>query len=167
MNLILCGMMGCGKSTVGALLAKACARVFVDTDAVIVEKYGKITEIFQQYGEAYFRDLETELVKELVQKDGQVLALGGGLVLRKENVRLLKENGYIVFLRAGKEILLSRLRADKNRPLLQTEQSLEDRLDELLRARLPIYERVADFSISVDGKTPKEIVEEIIGIGQV
>ena len=69
MNWVLCGMMGCGKSTVGARLAQKVNRVFVDTDALIVKRYGKISDIFERYGEAYFRDLETELVKELYQKE--------------------------------------------------------------------------------------------------
>ena len=90
MNLILCGMMGCGKSTIGALLAKEIGYTFVDSDAVIVEKYGEIAKIFNRFGEEYFRDLETETVKMLVQRDRQVLALGGGAVLREENVCLLK-----------------------------------------------------------------------------
>lgn len=168
MNWVLCGMMGCGKSTVGARLAQKVNRVFVDTDALIVKRYGKISDIFERYGEVYFRDLETELVKELYQKEGQVLSLGGGLVLREENVRLLKEQGKIIFLRAEKQTLVERLRADKDRPLLQNAQSLSSRVDELLISRAPIYERVSDMTVDVDGKSPEQIVDEIIkSIGQV
>ena len=168
MNWVLCGMMGCGKSTVGARLAQKVNRVFVDTDAIIVERYGKISDIFERYGEAYFRDLETELVKELYQKEGQVLSLGGGLVLHEENVRLLKEQGKIIFLRAEKRTLVERLQADKNRPLLQNAQSLSSRVDELLISRAPIYERVSDMTVDVDDKSPEQIVDEIIkSIGQV
>ena len=168
MNWVLCGMMGCGKSTVGARLAQKVNRVFVDTDALIVKRYGKISDIFERYGEAYFRDLETELVKELYQKEGQVLSLGGGLVLREENVRLLKKQGKIVFLRAEKRTLVERLQADKDRPLLQNAQSLSSRVDELLISRAPIYERVSDMTVDVDGKSPEQIVDEIIkSIGQV
>ena len=168
MNLILCGMMGCGKSTIGALLAKEIGYTFVDSDAVIVEKYGEIAKIFNRFGEEYFRDLETETVKMLVQRDRQVLALGGGAVLREENVRHLKTSGRIVFLRAKKETLLPRLQSDRERPLLQTEKSLFARLDELLEKRAPIYEQVADFTVDVDGKIPEGIVTEIVKrIGQV
>ena len=89
-------------------------------------------------------------------------------MLREENVRLLKEQGKIIFLRAEKRTLVERLRADKDRPLLQNAQSLSSRVDELLISRAPIYERVSDMTVDVDGKSPEQIVDEIIkSIGQV
>ena len=105
MNIVLFGMMAAGKSTVGECLALAMCRPFVDTDRLIVERYGEITEIFERHGEGYFRVLEGEIVKELVQKDGQVIAVGGGLVLSEENVSLLKRNGKMVYLRGAVETL--------------------------------------------------------------
>jgi shikimate kinase len=162
MNLVLCGMMGAGKTTVGEKLAQKLGWSCCDTDHRIEEKYGKITKIFAQYGEEYFRGLETQLVKEFVQEDGLVVSVGGGLVLRAENVALLKQSGKIIFLRAKQATLVERLVSDDSRPLLQSEETLPDRIHRLLVERMPTYEKVADFIVDVDGKTPEEIAEEII-----
>ena len=120
MNLILCGMMGAGKTTIGIKIAEYTGRRWYDTDGVIVDRHGKIADIFEYYGETHFRKLETEIVKELSQKDNLVISTGGGLVLKNENNALLKENGKIVFLRASIETLAERLHVDGTRPLLQT-----------------------------------------------
>lgn len=163
MNLILCGMMGAGKTTVGMKIAEAVGLRWYDTDEVIVEKHGEISEIFKRYGEEYFRKLETETVAVLSKEDGLVLSVGGGLVLKEENVKLLKSNGKIVFLRAGLETLEKRLRADNTRPLLRTDREcLRERLTRLLEERAPVYERVADCIVDVDGKNPEAIAAEII-----
>lgn len=168
MNIILCGMMGCGKTTVGVRLAEKMNRKYVDTDAVIVERFGRIANIFEKYGEGYFRNLETEVVKELVQRSGLVIATGGGLVLKQENVELLKTNGRIVFLRAKVATLTERLQSDTERPLLQNAQSLRARIENLLKDRAQIYEDAADLSVDVDEKTPEQIAGEIMKwIGQV
>ena len=163
MNLILCGMMGAGKTTIGIKIAELTGRRWYDTDGVIVDRHGKIADIFEYYGEAHFRKLETEIVKELSQKDNLVISTGGGLVLKSENNTLLKENGKIVFLRAALETLAERLHVDGTRPLLQTStESIRDRLAKLMKERMPIYERVADYVVDVDGKTVEEIAKEII-----
>ena len=161
MNLILCGMMGAGKTTVGEAFAQKTGWLCCDTDRIIEERYGKITEIFSQYGETYFRQLETQLLKELVQKDGLVISVGGGLVLRAENVALLRQNGKIIYLRAKQETLEKRLADDDTRPLLQTVEALSNRIKRLLDERTPIYEDVADYIVDVDGKTPQAIAAEI------
>ena len=163
MNIVLCGMMGVGKTTVGKWLARSLGLRWVDTDECIVEKHGEISTIFERFGEEYFRALETEIVKELVQEDGLVLSVGGGLVLKEENVSLLKCNGKIVYLRASVETLTERLTADTTRPLLKTDgESLSERIEKILTARAPIYEGVADFTVDVDGKTSEETVDEIM-----
>lgn len=164
MNLILCGMMGAGKTSVGKAIATLSGRHWVDTDDFITEKYGVISEIFKTRGEAYFRTLETETVKTLTSQDNLVISVGGGLVLRQENVDLLRQNGKIVFLNATVGTLVQRLRADTERPLLQTEEDLENRIKTLLAERSPIYERVADFTVQVDNKTPEEIGTEIMSL---
>lgn len=163
MNAVLCGMMGSGKTTIGVEIAEKTGRRWYDTDEVIVDRYGKISDIFEYYGEEYFRKIETEVVKELSLQDGLIISTGGGLVLKEENTELLKRNGKIVFLRAKKETLAGRLTVDGTRPLLQAKtESILDRLEKLLKERSPIYERVADFTVEVDGKTPSEIADEII-----
>ena len=165
MNLILCGMMGAGKTTIGIKIAELTGRRWYDTDGVIVDKHGKISDIFEYYGEAHFRKLETETVRELVKMDNLVLSTGGGLVLKSENNALLKANGEIVFLRASFETLSKRLIVDGTRPLLQTStESISDRLEKLMKERAPIYEHVADYVVDVDGKTPEELAREIVAM---
>ena len=163
MNIILFGMMAAGKTTVGERLALAMRRSFVDTDRLIVERHGEIAGIFQRHGEGYFRALEGEIVKELVQNDGQVIAVGGGLVMSEENVSRLKANGKMVYLRGSVTTLVERLTGDKTRPLLQVDDvSLTEQVEKILSARAPIYERVADFTVDIDGKTPEKITVEIM-----
>ena len=165
MNVILCGMMGAGKTTIGIKIAELTGRRWYDTDGLIVDKYGKISDIFEYYGEAHFRRLETEIVRELVKKDHLVISTGGGLVLKKENNELLQENGKIVFLRATLETLAKRLKVDGERPLLQTStENIRDRLARLMKERAPVYEHVADYVVDVDGKAPEEIAKEIVAI---
>lgn len=161
MNLSLCGMMGSGKTTVGQALQTLLGWELCDTDGLIVKRHGKISDIFERQGEEYFRDLETQTVKELTQKDRLVISTGGGLVLRQENCELLRSCGKIIFLRAKIETLLERLRSDTGRPLLQNTE-LRTRLETLLKARTPVYERVADYIVDVDEKTPEAIAKEIV-----
>ena len=162
MNLILCGMMGAGKTTVGIKIAEKLGRRWYDTDEVNTQQYGKISDIFEEKGEEYFRGLETQTVKSLSAETKLVISVGGGLVLRAENVELLKQNGKIIFLRAKKQTLLARLQGDKERPLLQGEESLEDKIDRLLSTREAIYAKVADYIVDVDEKSPDKIADEIL-----
>ena len=167
MNLVLCGMMGAGKTTIGIKIAELTGRRWYDTDGLIVDKYGKISDIFEYYGEAHFRKLETEIVKDLAKKDNLVISTGGGLVLKSENNAVLQENGKIIFLRASLETLAKRLHVDGTRPLLQTSaENLQDRLARLMKERMPVYEHVSDYVADVDGKTPEQIAREIVTLTQ-
>ena len=167
MNLVLCGMMGAGKSTIGVKIAELTGRRWYDTDGVISDRYGKISDIFEYYGEPHFRKLETEVVKELAEQDNLVISTGGGLVLKSENNATLQKNGKIVFLRASLQTLNQRLVVDGTRPLLQAStESISDRLARLLKERSPIYEHVADYIVDVDNKTPLEIAKEIVALTQ-
>ena len=167
MNLVLCGMMGAGKSTIGIKIAELTGRRWYDTDGVISDRYGKISDIFEYYGEPHFRKLETEVVKEFAGQDDLVISTGGGLVLKSENNAALQKNGKIVFLRATLKTLNQRLVLDGTRPLLQAStESISDRLERLLKERTPIYEHVADYIVDVDGKTPLEIAKEIVALTQ-
>jgi len=165
MNIILCGMMGAGKTTIGIKIAEISGRRWYDTDELIVDKHGKISDIFEYYGEAHFRALETDIVAELAEKDGLVISTGGGLVLKKENNQMLQKNGKIVFLRATLDTLSQRLKVDSQRPLLQTStETLRERLARLLKERMPVYELAADYIVDVDGKTPEQIAREVLSI---
>ena len=162
MNIILCGMMGVGKSTIGIKIAELTGRRWVDTDGIITARYGRISDIFEYYGEAYFRGLETEIVKEIAPQDGLVVSTGGGLVLNRENSDLLKKNGKLFFLRASLDTLLGRVLADDTRPLLRGADNAEGRMKELLAERTPVYELTADYVIDTDGRTVEETVAEVL-----
>ena len=164
MHIVLCGMMGCGKTTIGKALSARLQMPWQDTDDEIVAKHGAIAEIFNRFGEARFREIETSVLQELLQKERSVLSVGGGLVLRQENVALIKEKCVVIFLHATVETLERRLCVDTSRPLLQGDTPLFDRIQALLKERAPIYESVADFTVTVDKKSVSEIVEEIVSI---
>ena len=162
MNIILCGMMGVGKSTVGVRIAELTGRMWYDTDVVITDRHGRISDIFEYYGEAHFRSLETEVVRELSGRDGLVISTGGGLVLKPENSELLKQNGKIFFMRASFETLLKRVRADETPPLLKNTGKTAESLGKLLAQRTPVYEHVADYIVDTDGKSIDEVAKEIV-----
>lgn len=161
MHLLLCGMMGCGKTTVGKEVARLMDREWADTDDEIVKIHGEIKDIFSRFGEKYFRGIETQILQTLLQKNNLVLSAGGGLVLQSENAALLKEKANIVYLRAKADTLVERLRNDLSRPLLQG-TALSEKVHTLLKERAPTYESVADFTVDVDGKTAEEIAHEIV-----
>ena len=116
MNYVLCGMMGAGKTTIAKALSARTGLSWLDTDDVIAKKHGKISDIFASKGEEYFRDLETQLSKSFDGQDDVIISTGGGFVLREENVQALKKSGIIIYLRARKETLVSRLKRMANAP---------------------------------------------------
>ena len=159
-NIVLCGFMGCGKTTVGKLIAKALAFTFIDMDDYIVEQCGmSINQLFETYGEAHFRKLETDTIRELSARSELVIATGGGAVMRDENVELLKAGGTLVYLEANAESVYERLKDDTTRPLLAVDNK-RAKIEELLAARIPRYRRVAD--LCVDGGGPAEQVADTI-----
>lgn len=161
MNFVLCGMMGAGKTTVAKELARVTGLRLVDTDELITAEYGKISEIFAVHGEAFFRSLERRVAALLSEADGLIISTGGGFILNEENAALMRKNGAIVYLRATRETLLSRLKKDGERPLLEGEESLEEKIDRLLKARSTAYEAASTLAVDVDGKTPEKIAIEI------
>ena len=152
-NIVLIGMPGSGKSTIGKALAEKLGRYFIDTDDVITEKHGVISDIFANKGEVYFRDIETQAVKEASKKSGFVIATGGGAVLRKENVTALKQNGLVFFLNRPLENIIP----TSDRPLSSDIQALKKRFEE----RYSIYMATGDFEIPVDGM-PENAVNKIM-----
>ena len=162
MNIVLCGMMGCGKTTVAAELSRITGMEQTDTDAEIVKEYGRIADIFEKYGEARFRELETLTVARISSRDNLIIATGGGCVLNQKNVDYLKKNGKIIFLRTRAETLVKRVEGDTERPLLAG--GAEKRINELLPARTPKYLAAADFVVDTDGLSPEEIALQIIDV---
>ncbi len=158
-NIILIGYMGSGKSTIGEKLAKSLGVEFLDTDVLIEAQEGMtISELFAQKGEAYFRQKETETIEGLKKESKQmVLATGGGLPIKEENQRLLKELGIVVYLKASVDTLIERLKEDTTRPLLR-EGDLRKKIETMLEIRNPIYEKVADVVLETDTKSIEETI---------
>ena len=142
-NLVLAGFMGTGKSVIGRRVAAMARRPFLDMDAEIETRAGKrISRIFAEDGEAAFRDLESALAAEWGQaRMGAVIACGGGVVLREENLTALGANGVLVCLTARPEVILERTGRSRKRPLLETKDR-EQKIRELLAARAPLYARI-------------------------
>ena len=148
-NVYLVGLMGAGKTTLGRSLARRLALDFVDSDREIEARTGvSIPTIFEIEGEEGFRRREAAVIEELSRLSGQVVATGGGAVLRAENRANIKASGYVVYLNVPPQILWERTRHDRNRPLLRVPDPLA-RLNELFTQRDPYYREVAD--LVVDG----------------
>ncbi|MEE1251038.1 MAG: shikimate kinase [Lachnospiraceae bacterium] len=161
-NIFLIGFMGAGKSTIARELAKELKTERVEMDQMIVEQQKMpISEIFDQFGEEHFRDIETALVKELKNKKGVVVSCGGGAVLRDENAKLMKENGMIVLLTATPETIYERVKNSTDRPILNGNMNVEY-ISSLMDKRKDRYLAVADYAVATDGKSVKEICAEII-----
>ncbi len=160
-HIILIGFMGSGKSTYGKLIANKLGYTFVDTDTYIERREGRsISDIFTDDGEEYFRNLETEALKELMQVNKpQVLSLGGGTPLRECNRELMK-GGYSIFLKITAEEAYERLKDDSERPLLQT-KAPKAAIAELLSIRNPIYEMAADYVLSEENKSLDDVFYEL------
>lgn len=154
--------MGSGKTTIGKLFAQTYGYKFCDTDYLIEKQTKKkISDIFASKGEAYFRELETHTLEMIQgQLKNTVLSTGGGMPCREENVRLLQSIGTVIFLNVSKEIVISRLKEDTTRPLLNGDH-FEEKVEEMLTIRNPLYEKAADFVIDTGKKTTKEVVEAI------
>lgn len=163
-NVILTGFMGCGKSSLGIRLSYKMKMPLLDTDKLIEKKQGcTISELFKKQGEEKFRELETACLKEIgTHKGSYVIAAGGGLPVKEENRRLLKELGMVVYLRIRPETVYERLKEDTTRPLLQGENPME-KIKELMAQRSELYESGADLVIDVDGVETDNILGEIVG----
>lgn len=165
-NIILEGFMGSGKTTVSEILSERLDLDILDTDSAIVSTEGRsINEIFATNGEEAFRDMETDLLKTIVSDHWRdmVISLGGGLPLREENRKLLKEAGKVVFLKASPETVYERIKGDDSRPLLRTEDPLA-KIRQLQEERAGRYEDAADIVVDTDGKDPEAVASEIISI---
>ena len=161
-NIILIGMMGAGKSTIGHLLdEKLKDFYYIDIDNEI-EKFAqkKISEIFAFHGEKHFRKLEHDIIKKYANYHNQVIATGGGVVENSDNLELLRKNGVVFYLSAPAEKLYERIKKTSHRPLLQKENP-QKILAELLQSREPFY-KTADFEITTEDKNILEVVQEII-----
>ena len=161
-NIFLIGFMGAGKSTISDYLKNALAMDVVEMDQCIVERQGmSISDIFETYGEEYFRELETNLLIEMQSQSNVVVSWGGGVPMRERNVVEMKKNGRVVLLTAKPETILERVKDNHDRPLLENNKTVPFIAD-LMEKRRAKYEAAADIVIETDGKSELEICEEMI-----
>lgn len=163
-HIYLIGFMGTGKSTVSRRLKNLMKVNEIDMDAAIVrENEMSISEMFEQFGEPYFRQKETAMLYKLARRHPAIVSCGGGTVLRRENVDVMKKSGIIVLLTASPETVFERVKNGRERPILNGHMNVEY-IKELMEKRREIYENACDVKISTDGKTPEEIAKEILKI---
>lgn len=166
MNIFLCGFMGSGKTTVGKALSTDLNMDFIDLDKLIeIENNESINEIFKNKGEDFFRNLETEALKNVCKNDNQIVSLGGGAVLKQENVDIIKANGTLIFLEVEAKTVLKRLKNDTSRPLLNVDNK-EAVIEKMLQERTPIYKNNADFTVNANknSKNTASFIKKIIKI---
>ena len=162
MNLVLIGMPGSGKSTVGKILSRMLCMPLVDTDALVEQTAGKtIPELFAQKGEPYFRACETALLKSFAQGAPRIVSCGGGVPLREENVAAMRESGTVVLLTAAPEVILERVRDSDERPLLQGHKAVPY-IAALMEQRRPKYEAAADITVDTSQLNIEEVCRQVL-----
>ena len=155
-------MMGAGKSSVGRCLHRRTAWALLDTDEVVASKFGiSIPEIFAEHGEKKFRQAETEALRSLPATEQTVIVTGGGIVLREENIEILKRLGAIVWLDGDEETLFARASRKQNRPLLQTKNPRKA-FSQILAARRPLYANIANIRVDTSVLTDEEVAVAIL-----
>ena len=160
-NIVITGFMASGKTVISNKLGELLKRDVLSIDSIIEENEGKeILDIFDERGESYFRNVEKEVIRKISQRSSIIVDCGGGVILEKENIDNLRQNGIIFFLSAPPTLVYSRIKGKKNRPLLNVKDPLE-KIKELMKIRQPMYAH-ADYIIKVDKKTVEQVCEEII-----
>ena len=159
-NIVLIGFMGTGKSTVGKILARKMDRPLWDIDQAIEDQQKKrISEIFENEGETYFRNLEKQMILDVSSHRGQVITTGGGAVVDPENLKALQSSGILVALDATAETIYQRVKGTRHRPLLKSGDLMAE-IKRLLESRKPFYEK-AELTVSSSGKSAAKVADEI------
>jgi len=165
MNIVLIGMRGSGKTTVGKILAQKLGRELVEMDELIARKSElSIPEIVEKYGWEKFRDIEEEITSEVTRRDNIINASGGGVITRERNIAKLKKSGVLVWLQAGVDTLVSRTEEDNGRPPLVSGRTQREDMEITLKERKPLYQKAADLTIDTENKTLEEVAEAIINL---
>jgi len=161
-KIFLIGMMGAGKSVTGRSLAGLIQSAFIDLDRNVEARAGlSIAEIFKKHGEAQFREMESRELQALAELPGiMVVATGGGLVLRPKNTHWMKDHGTVVYLEGSPEVLWQRVKGNRKRPLLSSEDP-KAVLEKLCRERQTLYEEAASLRVKTDGRTAEDVAQEI------
>lgn len=158
-KIYLVGFMGCGKSAIGRRLSYFLKMPYYDMDHEIVRQQGMaIPEIFEKYGEAYFRQIETEFLRSF-RDEACIIATGGGVAINEENRKIMRQTGLVFFLDAKFDDIYMRIRNDKNRPIVQ--KSSEQELEELYHQRRKYYRQAGHIQVLTAGRTLRQIVEYI------
>jgi len=164
MNVVLIGYRGTGKSTVGKVLAARLGRELVSTDREIVRRAGRsIPEIVAEHGWEYFRNLESDVCRDLGGRDNLVIDTGGGAILRPQNVDVFKQHGTLFWLTATVETIVGRIGNDSQRPSLTGTKTFVEEIQEVLEERTPKYQAAADYIIPTDGRSIDELVGSLCG----
>ena len=163
MNIVLIGYRGTGKSTVGKILAERLGRELVSTDAEIIRRARlPVSDIVQRFGWDHFRDLESEVCRDLAGKDRLIIDTGGGAILRQQNVDGLKKNGVLIWLTADVRTITERIGGETQRPSLTGAKSFTEEVEEVLRERQPKYKSAANHIIETDRRSVVEVAEAIL-----
>jgi shikimate kinase len=161
-SVVLVGMMGAGKSSVGDCLRRRTNLKLFDIDEIVTSKFGMpISEIFSKHGENKFREAEAEALRKVPSDQHAIIVTGGGIVLREENIGLLKRLGAVVWLMANEDMLFKRASRTGNRPLLQRKNPRKA-FTQMLQARLPLYAKIADIRIDTSELTDEEVAVAIL-----
>lgn len=165
MNIVLIGLRGSGKTTVGKILARKLGREFIEMDELIARKAGlAIPEFVEKHGWERFRELEAEITAQVAGSDNIVNASGGGVVTGEQNVTKLKESGVLVWLQADIDTLLKRIGEDKERPPLLAGISRREEMETISKERKPLYQRAADLTVNTENKAPEEVADQVISL---
>lgn len=163
MNIVIIGMRGTGKTTIGKMLSESLRREFFETDVLVVKKENQpIAQIVSERGWDTFRDVESDVVEEVTLMDNNVISTGGGVVVRERNMKLLKQNSIVILLTASIDSMNARLQRDSERPSLTSNLSLRKEIAEVLQKRKHLYEKAADITVSTDNQNPEEILHTIL-----
>ena len=162
-NIVLIGFMGTGKTTIATQLANKLGMRYVSTDSLIEKRENRtINEIFTKEGEDYFRNIESDVIREVSSQEGLVIDTGGGVVMREENLANLKSTGIVICLTADEEAIMARTKKYKHRPLLNVEDP-KLKIRSLLAKRAPLYAK-CDHSIDTGKFTIRQVIEKIMEI---
>ncbi len=163
MNIVLIGMRGSGKTTIAKLLAEKTQKKYLDLDELMVKKTGMtIQKLVDTYGWSYFREKETEIVKEISQMNNTIISAGGGIVINPDNITALKKHSKFIYLKAPIQTLLQRINIDPQRPPLTDKKNPQEEMLELYKQRKHLYEKYSDEIINTEMLTPKEITNIIL-----
>ena len=161
-SIVLIGFMGAGKSSSGRALARKTGLACLDTDEIVSKQFGlTVAEIFARFGEEEFRNAESKVLEQLSEAGTAIIVTGGGIVLRAENVRMLRRLGKVITLEADPETLFERISRRTTRPLMRTENPRAT-LMELLRERATPYQAAADFRLDTSRLTPEQVADTIL-----